>query len=1449
MNARRVCVSAALFLFLPVFAAGAFEFVPGVKEPTPEETAAFKRIATSIVQVRTNALGRHRLNAARAAVIGKGGIVPGRTLTEADDVPFSHEIAGLPALLADAAASEPVKMVSAQGEPVVGALPGQVDNSLLDWFPPIGSQSGGSCASFSTTYYQFTHMTAMARGWNAKTGGNGYRLSASWTYPLVNGGNDAGSTMFAPLSVLLSHGAATLSEWPQTGAFRAWCLNGGTWRNALCRRAAATGTISGLDTDEGMNVLKILLVNGYVLTFATYVNSWEQKTIPDDPATTDDDPWVGQKICRYQNGYNGPHGMTIVGYNDYIWCDVNENGVVDAGEKGALKIANSWGTGDWNSGFRWISYDALKRNSAVAGGPTANRAGAFTSAYWLTARQAYAPEMVGVFTVHHPKRNQMRMYVGKSATDKSAPQQTFTGNALSYNGGAYAFDGTSTPCDGIFALDFTDITPDDDVQMRYYCSMTDSAGGAEEGIIKAFELQNAAGAVLASYSGPEVSVANGTTEHVYIDLTYDRGAAATVTVEATEATASEAGPVNGRFRITRTGSTAAALSVNFTVAGSAEISKDYVLKNGSACIQNAALVPAGAAFVEIDVAPVDDWLVEGTETVELSLKSGSGYAVGAPDKAVVSILDDDVIQIRTDRDPPTGGSTWMYVPENGSAEFRVKLTAAPASPLSVSTARTYGDTDITVTGGALLVFDAGNWNTWQTVTLSAADDADTFGGGATVTCSAAGVSSKSINVYEIDDDACNIVADVYAVDVPEGGTAQFNIRCTMPPPEAFDVAVEWESGDQDISVVSGSTLSFSPSDWASWKTVALAAADDLDGWNGTAVIAIRPSLGSIGGVWSIIANEVDNDAAGPGILTSVSSVTVVECSTATFQVRLSCAPASPVTVSVFRSSGDSDIIVESGDSLDFDAGNWCQYQAVTLSALQDADALNGTATIKCLIPGVAEAEVTAKEMDIDAVQIVTDVWSVIVPENGTAEFRVKLASEPPGLLTLTVSRYSGDADISVLSGGILVFAPSDWHTWQTVTLAAADDADTTNGFAQFKITGEGVMDGWMAAEEADDDAVNIIVAPTRLEVPENGSAAFQVKLSMLPAEDTTVTVTVSGDADITVSDGASLLFTASDWMNWKSVTIAAADDADAVNGSASARVEASGLQSRFVQLSEIDDDIVDVVTDVSEITVPESHYAVFRVMLSGAPVAETTLSVNRSSGDSDLEVTSGASLVFNAANWNAWQDVTISAAEDADGSNGWAWFACSGVGVNQALVRAVELDNDGPNTPPIAVIDASPTSGTAPLAVFFDASASSDPGGAIVLYEYDFDYDGVAFNVEDSGASRTSTSHVYDTPGTYVAAVRVTDHAVPGLQDVDTIVIQVDAPDTTPPGVSVSAVLLAGEATDDSGAVVLEIDGVSVSVVGDAFIHEAGIGALPRTVVIVAEDSAANVTTVHLKLE
>jgi PKD repeat protein len=72
-----------------------------------------------------------------------------------------------------------------------------------------------------------------------------------------------------------------------------------------------------------------------------------------------------------------------------------------------------------------------------------------------------------------------------------------------------------------------------------------------------------------------------------------------------------------------------------------------------------------------------------------------------------------------------------------------------------------------------------------------------------------------------------------------------------------------------------------------------------------------------------------------------------------------------------------------------------------------------------------------------------------------------------------------------------------------------------------------------------------------------------------------------------------------------------------------------------------------------------------------------------------------------------------------------------------------------PNQPPIATFTSSPTSGTAPLRVTFDASSSSDPDGYITSYSWTFG--------DGSTGSGVIANHTYTSGGTYTATLTVID--------------------------------------------------------------------------------------------
>jgi hypothetical protein len=124
-------------------------------------------------------------------------------------------------------------------------------------------------------------------------------------------------------------------------------------------------------------------------------------------------------------------------------------------------------------------------------------------------------------------------------------------------------------------------------------------------------------------------------------------------VVSVAATANAAEPsTNGQFTVSRTGSTASPLTVNFAVSGSATAGTDY------ANLGTSVVIPAGAAAATIAVNVIDDAVYEGSETVVVTLTANPAYIIGSMN-AMRTIVDDDkpvvsIVKRRMQRRPKRG---------------------------------------------------------------------------------------------------------------------------------------------------------------------------------------------------------------------------------------------------------------------------------------------------------------------------------------------------------------------------------------------------------------------------------------------------------------------------------------------------------------------------------------------------------------------------------------------------------------------------------------------------------------------------------------------------------------------------------------------------------------------------------------------------------------------------
>ena len=100
---------------------------------------------------------------------------------------------------------------------------------------------------------------------------------------------------------------------------------------------------------------------------------------------------------------------------------------------------------------------------------------------------------------------------------------------------------------------------------------------------------------------------------------------------------------------------------------------------------------------------------------------------------------------------------------------------------------------------------------------------------------------------------------------------------------------------------------------------------------------------------------------------------------------------------------------------------------------------------------------------------------------------------------------------------------------------------------------------------------------------------------------------------------------------------------------------------------------------------PERGVGAFLVRLSMDPGESVEARISWMSGDTDIDVYIGSTLLFDSSNYFVWQPVILSAAEDVDWVEGQAIIMVTAPGIPAASVTAFEEENEP--IPPIVYVD------------------------------------------------------------------------------------------------------------------------------------------------------------------
>ncbi len=375
---------------------------------------------------------------------------------------------------------------------------------------------------------------------------------------------------------------------------------------------------------------------------------------------------------------------------------------------------------------------------------------------------------------------------------------------------------------------------------------------------------------------------------------------------------------------------------------------------------------------------------------------------------------------------------------------------------------------------------------------------------------------------------------------------------------------------------------------------------------GTVVVAARQGGNEN---WNAAPEATQVFNVVPVVLSS-TRVLVRENGEGRFFVKLSQAPAANTTVTVARCAGSESLSVASGAELVFKASNWDAWQPVTLAADQDANGSDETATFRVSTAGAADRQLEAVALDGDAGE------NLASPARGTAisgtrgyflplaidgihasrtNYAYTIWSNPsPGTMILdlqgitTVSRLRLlNWDWSFRSHQYMLESSEDGEDWSLLVDARSGEHrgwedwvvdDTPARYLRFTGTSNSANTAVCIAEwevyGPTGSTPRPVCSAVDVSVREAGEGRFFVRLNQAPESNVVVGVACAAEsAGLSVKSGQALTFKPSNWNVWQPVVLAAEEDANAEDETASFRVSLSGAADRYVKATALDDDI------------------------------------------------------------------------------------------------------------------------------------------------------------------------------------------------------------------------------------------------------------------------------------
>eukprot|EP00824_Muranothrix_gubernata_P000091 TRINITY_DN100_c0_g1_i1.p1 TRINITY_DN100_c0_g1~~TRINITY_DN100_c0_g1_i1.p1 ORF type:complete len:3677 (-),score=773.68 TRINITY_DN100_c0_g1_i1:96-11126(-) len=538
-----------------------------------------------------------------------------------------------------------------------------------------------------------------------------------------------------------------------------------------------------------------------------------------------------------------------------------------------------------------------------------------------------------------------------------------------------------------------------------------------------------------------------------------------------------------------------------------------------------------------------------------------------------------------------------------------------------------------------------------------------------------------------------IIDDPDTFSVEEAGqVAVYTIRLTAAPTQ--NVVVEPIPEDTTYGLMTPASVTFTPGDWQTPKTVTVEATDDARDEGTTPLDSVMTHTVTTNDVQytglvprSLTFQVTDDDTAGFTMGSVVGSVTENTADQASYTISLTSEPLPDKNVTV-TIHVDGQLVLDSAAEIVFTDTDYAA-KTVLVSASDD-DVVEGThtgtvthtLTTDDLLFQAAAAEllprtVTVNDDDIAGVTVSNVSPSVIQEPFGDPQHRgtyTLTLNARPASGSVSIS-MAGDSDVLVETTSPVVFTPVEWDTLKTVTVVAIDDdlieADELAHVSHTVTSGDVFFDGVTTSDATvtveSDDVANVTISAAVPSLIKEGEltnpGVYSVVLDAIPESDVTIHLTISPES-VLVATATHLIFTDQDWDSAQLVSVVATNDL-IFQGNSPPRQEQvahsiSTNDPNFGALTQLTP-VIFTITDIDKAGISRTVFqnasediptaGIFTVVLDSKPTDSVTIlltdgGVLNPGGVSEIASIVPPDLVFTSLTWDTPLSASVTPLDD-----------------------------------------------------------------------------------------------------------------------------------------------------------------------------------------------------------